>query len=57
MGDDAQFVVDPLCRVRGIEGLRVVDLSIIPTMVSGSTNAPAMATGWRAAELIEPDLP
>ena len=57
MGDDAQSVVDPLCRVRGIEGLRVVDLSIIPTMVSGSTNAPAMATGWRAAELIEPDLP
>ena len=57
MGDDAQFVVDPLCRVRGIEGLRGVDLSIIPTMFSGSTNAPTMATGWRAAELIDPDLP
>ena len=56
MGEDAGAVVDSRCRVRGIEGLRVVDLSVIPTMVSGSTNAPAMVTAWRAAELIAQDM-
>jgi choline dehydrogenase-like flavoprotein len=51
MGTDASSVVDERLRVRGIGALRVADLSVIPTLVSGNTNAPAMAVGWRAAEL------
>jgi choline dehydrogenase len=52
MGADAESVLDPQLKVRGIDGLRVVDTSIMPTIVSGNTNAPAMAIGLRAAELI-----
>lgn len=52
MGADAASVVDPQLRVRGIEGLRVADTSIMPTLVSGNTNGPAMAIGARAAELV-----
>jgi choline dehydrogenase-like flavoprotein len=52
MGNDAQSVVDPQLRVRGVDGLRVVDTSIFPTLVSGNTNAPAMATALRAAQFI-----
>jgi choline dehydrogenase-like flavoprotein len=52
MGRDDTSVVDPQLRVRGIEGLRVVDTSIFPFMLSGNTNGPAMATAWRAADLI-----
>jgi choline dehydrogenase len=52
MGSDAASVVDPQLRVRGVENLRVVDTSIMPTLVSGNTNGPAMAIGWRAADLI-----
>ena len=52
MGVDEGAVVDPQLRVRGVEGLRVVDTSIMPTIVSGNTNAPAMAIGLRAAEII-----
>jgi choline dehydrogenase-like flavoprotein len=52
MGGDPDAVLDPLLRVRGIAGLRVVDTSIMPELVSGNTNAPAMAIAWRAAELI-----
>ena len=52
MGGDADSVVDPKARVRGVEGLRVVDCSIMPTQVSGNTNGPVMATAWRAADLI-----
>ena len=44
--------LDERLRVRGIEGLRVIDLSAIPVPMSGNTNAPAMALGWRAADLI-----
>ena len=47
-------VRDPL-RVRGVGRLRVVDTSIMPTIVSGNTNAPAMAIGLRAADLIRAD--
>jgi len=53
MGQDTEAVVDPSLRVRGVENLMVADLSVIPLMVSGSTNAPAMATAWRAADIIE----
>lgn len=53
MGGDADSdALDPLLRVRGIEGVRVVDCSVMPTPISGNTNAPAMALAWRAASLI-----
>jgi len=52
MGVDHQAVLDPQLRVRGVEGLRVVDTSIMPTLVSGNTNAPAMAIALRAADFI-----
>jgi choline dehydrogenase len=52
MGADAASVVDPQLRVRGLDGLRVVDTSIMPTLISGNTNGPAMAMAMRAAELI-----
>ena len=52
MGADADSVVDPALRVRGVEGLRVIDCSVMPSLPSGNTNAPAMAMGLRAAEII-----
>jgi choline dehydrogenase len=52
MGADAASVVDPQLRVRGLDGLRVVDTSVMPTLISGNTNGPAMAIAMRAAEMI-----
>ncbi|WP_232542278.1 GMC family oxidoreductase [Nocardia bovistercoris] len=52
MGTDERAVVDPELRVHGIEGLRVADASIMPSIVGGNTNAAAMMIGERAAELI-----
>ncbi len=52
MGGDAESVVDPQLWVRGVDGVRVVDTSIMPTLPSGNTNAPAMAIALRAAEFI-----
>lgn len=52
---DAAAVVDPALKVRGIDGLRVIDCSIMPQIVSGNTNAPAMAIGSKAASLIGED--
>lgn len=52
MGGDADSVVDPQLRVRGVDGLRIVDCSVMPTQVSGNTNGPVMATAWRAADII-----
>lgn len=52
MGQDRMAVLDERLRVRGVSGLRVVDGSIMPTLVSGNTNGPIMAIAWRAADLI-----
>jgi choline dehydrogenase-like flavoprotein len=52
MGAEPEAVVDPRLRVRGVEGLRVVDCSVMPTIPSGNTNGPAMALAWRAADFI-----
>ncbi|WP_031466583.1 GMC family oxidoreductase [Sciscionella sediminilitoris] len=56
MGPNQGDVVDSRLRVRGVDGLRVVDCSVLPTMVSGNLNGPVMAMGWRAAELMAEDL-
>ena len=57
MGPDARrrLVVDPRLRVHGMEGLRVCDASVFPTLIGGNTNAPAMMVGWKGAEMILAD--
>jgi choline dehydrogenase len=52
MGSDATSVVDTELRVRGVEGLRVVDASVMPRVPSGNTNAPTIALAERASDLI-----
>jgi len=52
MGPADDDALDAQLRVRGVTGLRVVDVSIMPTMVSGNLNGPVMAMAWRAAQMI-----
>ncbi len=52
MGSDARAVVDPQLRVRGVERLRVIDSSIMPTMPSSNTNAGSIMIGEKGADLL-----
>jgi choline dehydrogenase len=55
MGPADDDVVDPRLRVRGVDGLRIADASVLPVQVSGNTAAPAMLVGYRAADLLLAD--
>ena len=52
MGIDDMAVVDPELRVRGVEGLRVIDASIMPIVPSSNTNAPSMMVGEKGSDMV-----
>jgi choline dehydrogenase len=55
MGSDTRAVVDDQLRVRGVQGLRVIDCSVMPTLVSGNTNGPVVMMAEKAVDLILAD--
>jgi choline dehydrogenase len=53
MGSDDGSVVDPELRVRGVDGLRVIDASVMPSITSANTNAPTLMIGHKGAAMMQ----